>query len=845
MRHLDGLSREEVSKKIATEGYNELKKEKKKNFLRILLDILREPMFLLLIACGVIYLLLGNVEDALLLLVFVFIVIGITVYQENKTEKALDALRDLSSPRAFVVRDGETIRIAGREVVTGDIIILSEGDRVPADAAIIDCSNLTIDESLLTGESVHVRKTAAPDLSAEIGQPGGEDLPFVYSGTMVVSGQALAVVKKTGMNTEIGKIGKSLSQVKEEKTNLQKETESIVKSVALIALSVCIVVVLIYGSMQGEWLEAFLSGITLAMALLPEEFPVVLTVFLALGAWRMSGKKVLVRRQRAIQALGSATVLCSDKTGTMTQNTMTIKKIYSGKKIYSLADHPNLDEAVHEVVEYGILASQKEPLDPMEKALKKTGYEKLTDTEHLHENWDMVKAYPISDQLLAVCHLWKSPGGSDYVVAAKGAPEAIIDLCHLEEHEDIDDAVEKMSGEGLRVIAVARSSGDIKENQHDFPFEFLGLIGYEDPIRPDLPDAIQECYSAGIRVIMITGDYPGTASNIARQIGLQNAEDTITGSDLEQYDEAKLRKKIGAVNVFARVVPQQKLRIVNALKENGEIVAMTGDGVNDAPALKTANIGVAMGAKGTDVARESSSIVLLDDNFSSIVKGVRMGRRIFDNIRNAMAYVLAVHIPIAGITMISVFAGWPIVLLPVHIMMLELIIDPACSVIFEAEEEKHDIMLKPPRDPKERILNKKTVLISIFQGAVILLIVSMLFFLSYRVSNNELEARALTVNALVLFSILLIILNKAGSSMLLVSLRQKNTRLWPIAGGSLFFLIVIQLVPYLREMFKFGQLHYHDFVYLIGSLVLVTAVIELVKLAYLMMKKRKTPPALT
>jgi Ca2+-transporting ATPase len=830
-RKIRGLSGTVVSKKLKSEGFNELPKDKNRNFLHILFEIMKEPMFILLLSCGTIYLLLGDIREAMMLLAFVFIVIGITVHQENKTEKALEALKDLSSPRALVIRDGEHKRIPGREVVTEDIVILSEGDRVPADAIVIDCSNLSIDESLLTGESVHVRKRPAEDMNIDVGLPGGDDLPFVYSGTLVVSGQGIALVKRIGMQTELGKIGKSLQEVKEEKTNLQKETDSIVKNFGIGAAVLCTLVIVIYGLTRGNWLEGFLSGITLAMAILPEEFPVVLTIFLALGAWRMSKKNVLARKQQAIQALGSVTVLCTDKTGTLTLNKMAVKKIYSNGKIYSIVHHENLHDDIHGVIEFGILASQKEPFDPMEKALKDVEAKGLRGTEHTHDNWDLIKQYPLSHEFLAVSHLWKSPDRDDYIVAAKGAPEAIIDLCHLKENKHIMDAVIQMSDDGLRVIAVARAEtkGIIKERQHDFDFEFIGLIGYEDPIRPTVPNAIKECYTAGIRVIMITGDYPGTAKNIARQIGLKNNEEFITGSELDGMSDKILKEKIRSINIFARVVPQQKLRIVSALKANGEIVAMTGDGVNDAPALKSAHIGVAMGAKGTDVARESSSIVLLDDDFTSIVNGVRMGRRIFDNIRKAMSYVLAVHIPIAGVTMLAVLLRWPLMLLPVHILFLELIIDPSCSVVFEAGKEEKNVMRRPPRNPKEKIFNRRTVLFSTIQGIIILSAVALLFYFTYNITNSETEARALSFSTLVILSLFLIVIEKSGNSSIFESIKEKNTVLWVVAGGSILFLICALTIPFLGELFKFGTLHTVDYMWGGLAIIVVVALLEVIR----------------
>ena len=732
---ITGLTEKEAAKRIKLEGYNEITGSNKNSFFSLVFGILKEPMFLLLIACGLIYFFLGDLGEAMMLTFCVFVMIAINIYQENKTEKTLEALRDLSSPRAVVIRDSEKKRIAGREVVRGDILILSEGDRVPADAIILSCSNMKVDESLLTGESVPVRKAESRDLS-KIGAPGGDDLPFIYSGTLVVGGTCIAEVIGTGMNTEMGKIGKSLQTLTTEKTGLQTEVNKIVKYFAIYGLLLCALVVIIYGISRHDWLQGLLTGITLAMSLLPEEFPVVLTIFLAIGAWRMSKKKVLVRRQHAIQALGSATVLCVDKTGTITMNQMTIKKIYSNGKLIDLSKK-ELDKNFYDIIETGVLASQKDPFDPMEKALKHLSKKIILSKK---DSWKMVKDFPLTKEVLATSEIWESEKG-EFVVASKGAPESIFDLCHLslKEKERLFKEVEKMASEGLRIIGVAKArikKLNNKDKLDDFDFRFMGFIGFEDPLRPGVASAIKECYQAGIKVMMITGDYPLTAKNIGLQIGLKKC-DLMTGQELDKLTDDELKERISNVCIFARVVPEQKLRIVQALKANGEITVMTGDGVNDAPALKSANVGVAMGLRGTDVAREASGLVILDDDFSSIVEGVRMGRRIFDNIRKAMAYVFSIHFPIAGVTLLALVLGWPLILFPAHIVFLEMIIDPACSIVFESGKEDKDIMKRKPRKPKEKIFNRKTLLLSTLEGIFILIVVAVMFQLCLYMNKTE------------------------------------------------------------------------------------------------------------
>ncbi|MBM3889717.1 MAG: cation-translocating P-type ATPase [Verrucomicrobia bacterium] len=838
MRRMQGLSEAVAAQRLKAEGYNELPSARRRNVLAIAWEIVREPMFLLLVACGAIYLLLGDKEEALMLLGFVVVVMGITFYQEHKSERALEALRDLSSPRASVIRDGQQKRIAGRDVVRGDLLIVREGDRVPADALLLDATSLSVDESLLTGESVPVRKSAVEgrQQTAEVRHPGGDDTPFIFSGTLVVQGQGLAEVQAVGIHTEMGKIGKTLQTVEQEQTLLQRQTGRLVQRLAVLGLSLCAAVVVIYGLTRGDWLHGFLAGITLAMATLPEEFPVVLTIFLALGAWRISRKQVLTRRVPAIETLGSATVLCADKTGTLTLNQMAVVRLDARGTVCDLEKlgREPLPEACHELVEFGILASQRDPFDPMEKAIHQVGGTFLARTEHLHADWELIREYPLSRQLLALSHVWKSRTSDDYIIAAKGAPEAIADLCHFTESQTqaLARDIDVMARDGLRVIGVARARfrrlRDLPSEQHDFTFEFLGLLGLADPLRPTVPDAIRDCHAAGIRVVMITGDYPVTAQNIARQIGLPAGE-VITGPELNEMDDAQLQRRIGRVNIFARVVPEQKLRIVQALKANGETVAMTGDGVNDAPALKAAHIGVAMGGRGTDVARESAALVLLDDDFSSIVQAVRLGRRIFDNIQKAIAYIFAIHVPIAGMSLIPVLFQWPLVLMPVHILFLELIIDPACSTVFEAEPEETDVMRRRPRNPNEPLFSRSRILHSVLQGVAVLAIVLGVFGISWLRGHSENEARALSCTTLIVANLGLILTNRSRTRTILATLRTPNTALWWVLGGATAFLTLVLSVPFLRTLFRFATLHPLDIAICLGAGVLSIAGFEMLK----------------
>lgn len=838
IQQMRGLSETVAVERLKAEGYNELPSAKRRSIFAIAWEVVREPMFLLLVACGVIYLVLGDKEEALMLLGFVVVVMGITLYQERKTERALEALRDLSSPRASVIRDGQHKRIAGRDVVRGDLLIVREGDRVPADAVLLDATNLSVDESLLTGESVPVRKSPVEERqqTTEMHRPGGDDMPFIFSGTLVVQGQGVAEVQAIGTHTEIGKIGKSLQSVEQEQTLLQRETARLVKRLAVLGLSLCAAVVVIYGLTRGDWLHGFLAGITLAMATLPEEFPVVLTIFLAMGAWRISRQRVLTRRVPAIETLGSATVLCTDKTGTLTLNQMAVARLHTNGVVCDLEKTSSglLPEACHELVEFGILASQRDPFDPMEKAIHQVGSKFLARTEHLHDDWELIHEYALSRQLLALSHVWKSRTTDNYIIAAKGAPEAIADLCHFtpEQTAELAQQIDAMAQDGLRVLGVARArfrqQSELPHEQHDFSFEFLGLLGLADPVRPTVPAAIRDCHTAGIRVVMITGDYPGTAQNIARQIGL-TAGETITGPELNEMDDARLQQRIGGVNIFARVVPEQKLRIVQALKANGEIVAMTGDGVNDAPALKSAHIGIAMGGRGTDVARESAALVLLDDDFSSIVQAIKLGRRIFDNIQKAIAYIFAIHVPIAGMSLFPVLFQWPLVLMPVHILFLELIIDPACSTIFEAEKEEADVMRRRPRNPNEPLFGRKNVFFSILQGLAVFGVVLAVFGISWFRGQSENEARALSYTTLIIANLGLILTNRSRTRTILATLRTPNAALWWVLGGATAFLTLVLTVPFLRNLFKFSILHPVDISICLGAGVLSILGFELFK----------------
>ncbi|WP_028135692.1 cation-translocating P-type ATPase [Bradyrhizobium japonicum] len=835
-----GLSETEARLRLQHEGFNELPRAERRTPLRIVLEVLREPMLALLLGGGLVYLLLGDLREALLLLAFGAISVVITIVQETRTERVLEALRELTSPRALVVRDGERRRIAGRDVVRGDLLVLAEGDRVPADAVLVSAHDLAVDESLLTGESVPVRKqavkTPAREAASAEHRPGGDDQPFVYSGSLVVRGEGLAEVGATGPRSEIGKIGLSLHGLQAEPPRLQQQTARLVRLCFLGGAAISLAAVLLYGTLRGDWLQALLGGIAIGMSMLPEEFAVVLTVFMAMGAWRISKARVLTRRSAAIEVLGSATVLCTDKTGTLTQNRMSVAelRLRDGTSMRLASSQPApVGAEFFELARCSVLASSPEPFDPMEKALHTFVQAQLPKDEEAGGARTLIRTYGLRPELLAMTQVWRLSHRQEIFASAKGAPEAIARLCKLDgaQQEAMRDSVAAMAKNGLRVLGVAAASHggeSLPTSQQGFSFRFLGLVGLADPLRPGVPEAVAECRSAGIRVVMITGDYPATAMAIAGQAGL-DVEEVVTGEQIKLANEDELEALVRNVNVFARVLPEQKLRIVQAMKRNGEIVAMTGDGVNDAPSLKAAHIGVAMGGRGTDVAREASSIVLLDDDFGSIVASVRLGRRIYDNLRKAMAFIFAVHVPIAGLALLPLVFGLPVILGPVHIAFLELIIDPVCSLVFEAERDERDVMARPPRRADAELFSWALVGWSVLQGVLAFALIAAIFVVALRSGIPADEARTLTFIALVVCIVALVLVNRSFSASFLSAFFRPNPALLWIFVSIASILTTALVWPPASGLFRFGPLHLNDLMVTLGAGLLVLTVLELLK----------------
>ena len=793
-----GLTREEADERLRAEGPNELGVSQRRPLWTMVRDVAREPMFLLLMGAGSVYLAMGDAHEALVLMGFVVIIMAVTVLQERRTDNALETLRDLSSPRARVIRDGTAQRIAGRDVVRGDLLLLSEGDRIAADGLLEQAHELAVDESLLTGESEAVSKA-----------PSGS----VFAGTLVVQGQGTVRVGATGQRTELGRIGQSLQSMGLQASPLRDEVARLTRRLVVIGVGLCLLLALLLGLLRGDWLQALLGGITLAMGILPQELPVIMIVFLALAARRLAVQQVLTRRLNAVETLGQTTVLCVDKTGTLTENRMAVAELVVGGQVLDTRGLPaaSLPEAFHELLEYAVLASEIEPHDPMEQAFHRLAADQLKGTEHLHPTWGLAREYELSPELLAMTHLWRPRGAVHDVVAAKGAPEAVADLCHLEpaDRERMAGHAARLADRGLRVLGVARarhrSDSKWPDIQHDFDFEWVGMVGLADPLRAEVPAAMAQCRRAGIRVVMITGDHPRTAQAIAAQAGIESAR-VLTGEDIAGLDAATLSERVADVHVFARIKPQQKLALVEALKARGEIVAMTGDGVNDAPALKAAHIGVAMGQRGTDVAREAASLVLLHDDFSAIVQAIQAGRRTFANLRQAMVYTLAVHVPIVCLALLPVLFGLPLVLAPLHIAFLELVIDPACSLVFESEPATADLMEQPPRQQTEPLLGRSQVLLGLVQGGWVSLAVIGLYVAMTGYAAAAPWAAPAAFAVLVIANAVLILPSRSRRSGWL-SLWKDLTpvSLW-VLGGTVLALGAAVFIPPVAQAFGFQPL---------------------------------------
>lgn len=829
-KSIAGLTTAEAKQLQEQYGLNELTPQKKENLLRKILHIICEPMFLLLLVAAAIYFLLGEPRDGIIMLVFVVGIISIDAIQEWKTDKTLNALKDLSAPHITVIRDGMEQTIASVDLVPGDLMLICEGVKIPADGVVVKCADLCVDESSLTGEAEGVWKV--PEGSAE---PSGDywRKDYCYAGTLVTQGTATVRVDQIGENTEYGKIGQGVAASREEPTPLQRQTGNLVKTCAVIA-GILFVLVGIFTwlnipdhGFSDRLVESILSGVTLAMAMIPEEFPVILTVFLSMGAWRLAKKHSLVRKLPSVETLGAVSVLCVDKTGTITMNQMAVQELWAA----------DCDECA--LVETMGLGCETDTYDPMEKAMLACCGRYGITREALFEN-ELITEYAFTNELKMMGHVWRRPEG--IVIAAKGSPERIFTVCNLtdEQRAEAEQKNTELSRQGLRVIAIAtakpESEAGIPASITDCSLTLLGLVGLTDPPRAGVKEDIAVCNRAGIRVVMITGDNGTTASAIAKEIGISNNNHIITGDQLNDMTDEELREAVRSVSIFSRVIPEHKMRIVRALKENGEIVAMTGDGVNDAPALKYADIGIAMGKRGSEVSREAADLILMDDNFTTIVETVKDGRRIYDNIRKAVGYVFTIHIPIAAASLLAPFLGIApaaLLLLPLHVVLLEILIDPTCSIVLERQPAETDIMNRLPRDPKEKLLTGSLLGKSVLQG---LAVFAASFVTYYTVLAgdpvNAPVARSMGLAIIMLANLFLVQVNSSGHDFAVQSFRRlvKDPIMWAVNVGTLALLAIILYTP-LSAFLKLTALSAGQFCAVLGLAAASVLWYELVKLA--------------
>lgn len=784
-----GITSLQAEELLKIHGENSRPAIKNKTWLKRLLDILAEPMILLLLAAAVVYFFIGDKLEAIILLCSIIPILAMEFFQESKTDEAVRALDKMMVQYCEVFRDGAVKKMEIKYLVPGDYVYLTAGDSVPADGFISNSPGLQVDESMLTGESVSVVKIEFSEGKKNIAEENS-----LWQGTMVVQGEGYMIVEKTGLQTKYGKLGSLLEKITTEKTPLQKKIYQLIKLVAIAAVFLSLGVGAVLTIYHG-WAEGLLGALTMAMSLIPEEFPVVFSVFLIMGVWRMTKQKALVREMAMVETLGSATVICTDKTGTLTQGKMALKQMYCGNKIIEINDGQHKKE-ISDLISASLLSLEQVAIDPIEVEVQRYAKELEFDVEAFYHQHVLVQDLPFEAKTKMVHHLWKNKT-EECIQYTAGAPEFVIDHSDLSEKEkkEILLAYEKMADNGYRVIGVARrpchESGRIVVRD----LQFMGLLAMSDPPRDGVKEAIDICQKAGIRIIMITGDNKLTAHNVAEQIGLRHNEEILSGADLEKMSPAALQEAVRRYDIFTRVEPEQKYLLVEALQNEDEIVAMTGDGVNDAPALKKANIGIAMGQKGTEVARAAAGIVLMDDNFASIVNAVKEGRRIYENLRQAFVFLFSFHLPIIGLAILPLFFGQPLIFLPIHIIFLELICDPSSVIGFEKEKARHNLMNERPRPANEPLVNPRAWGQIFLQGIFILaLSFGFYYYFARHLGQAEL-GKSLAFGSLVMAQIFLIVFTREWEQV-----KSNKTLLFINALNFIFLLACFSLAP-LRLVF--------------------------------------------
>ncbi len=803
-----GLSNEEVISSRKKNGNNSLEHQQKNHFLISLLEMIKEPMFLLLVAAASIYYISGDYGDGIFMTVAIVLVSAISLFQESRSRNAIDALKKLSQPNSKVFRNSVLVEIPSEEIVLGDSIQIEEGHFIPADAILVQSNDFSVNESILTGESLSVFK----DENSENKQ--------VFQGTIVATGLAICEVNAIGNQTNLGKIGASLEKIVEEKTPLQIQIGNFVKKMSIIGL---VIFVMVWGMQfyrSKLILDSLLKALTIAMSVIPEEIPVAFASFMALGAWRLMKIGIITKQTKTVETLGSATVICTDKTGTITENKMSLAQMYLFISNTIIDAKEKLNPEAEEVLSYSMWSSEPIPFDAMELAIH-NAYANLESADE-RTNYKLVHEYPLGGKPPMMTHIFEGSKGK--IIATKGAPEAILEVCNLSEVEKntVLDAMNTMAAEGYRVlgVGVAEFAGtNYPKTQQEFQFVFKGLVAFYDPPKENIQKVFEAFYKAGIQVKIVTGDNAATTTTIAKQVGFKDADKVLNGDELMEMDAATLKQKVMETAIFTRMFPEAKLKIIQALKDNDQIVAMTGDGVNDGPALKSAHIGIAMGEKGTEIAKQAANLILINDDFAKMVDAIAMGRKIYLNLKKAIQYIISIHIPIILIVFIPLALGWmyPNIFTPVHIIFLEIIMGPTCSIIYENEPMEGNLMLEKPRQLTTTFFNLKEITMSIIQGLVITS--GLLFVYQYCLAEGCTEnvTRTTIFLTLIASNIFLTLENRSFYYSIFTTIRYKNNLVLIIIGITILITSLLLFVPLFSKFFLFEKVSFSQ----IGFSVLV------------------------